>query len=136
MREIKFRAWDKRQDCMVDPSSHFVEFDGSVWFNDPWQGEQDALFDQHDNLILMQFTGVCDKNSVPIYEGDLLYSPKHGKAEVRWRDDGCWMTYQEEFDDVTGMLWPSHIVFSDGFETFEVIGNIYENPELLGDNNG
>ena len=78
---------------------------------------------------LMQYTGLKDKNGVEIYEGDVIcmrypnsYCSKYGHAdEVVIYEDGHYPVF-----------------FSDGGETFddpskltEVIGNIYENPELL-----
>lgn len=74
-----------------------------------------VLFD--DNYVVMQFTGLHDKNGKEIYEGDIIKWGVHVGA-VKWIN--------------------SCIVFGDGFGLFpcnltsEIIGNIYENPELLG----
>ena len=80
-----------------------------------------------DSLILMQFTGLLDKNSVEIYEGDIVKAPD-GVWEVQIRDleDGvCLINDAKE----TGSL--DYIDGEYSLTECEVIGNIYENPELL-----
>jgi len=52
-RVIKFRAWDTELKFMVDPSAYFVEFDGSVWFNNTDGIDSDYLCDQSNKLKLM-----------------------------------------------------------------------------------
>ena len=81
-----------------------------------------------DEIELMQFTGIKDKNSKEIYEGDILRSGnKEGVSFVVWGLDGwrfnSWMP--ESMD-----LYP-HVNITRGREIAEVIGNIYENPELI-----
>lgn len=120
MREIKFRAWDLRnnkwfhQDLFIMTNAGFYpdfrEFDDdqSLW---------DHEFD------LMQYTGLTDKNGVEIYEGDIIlrryYSPMfkqnlETKMAIEWNER-----------DTSFGLWKEKIQY------VEVIGNIYENPELL-----
>ena len=84
----------------------------------------------HDNVELMQFTGLTDKNGVEIYEGDICkltpteeYSQSEsmtGIREVYWDDNDCrWY-----FTEFVPLNW-------GGFESIEVIGNIHQHPELL-----
>ncbi|QBX25332.1 hypothetical protein Javan252_0031 [Streptococcus phage Javan252] len=80
---------------------------------------------------LMQSTGLFDKNGVEIFEGDIIVAMSQGvKAigEVKRRIDGYWLMYPALQH---GELW--HIVENvDTGETgVEVVGNIYENPELV-----
>lgn len=121
MREIKFRAWCKKHKVMI---YHI----GSVNWN-----EQNEIFVNQDikcagNEILMQYTRLKDKNGKEIYEGDIV-SMFHDTqfSQVKWNSEyGCWeikvqLSIHNEGWDLLG----NHL------EQCEVIGNIYENPELL-----
>lgn len=128
---IKFRAWDKRREEMWKVATLHIEdeyadlFKTNIYenpFNDPW-----AKF---EDLILMQSTGLKDKNGVEIFEGDIVLangvqvtvSFGEQKYEENYGDE----TYYIGFNVFTkmgyGMLIPVK---------YEVIGNIHENPELL-----
>jgi uncharacterized phage protein (TIGR01671 family) len=123
MREIKFRCWfaskmwyaipairfDKDGVRVVDLNHDEDDFSLSP---DTWTG--------HDDYVLMQFTGMKDKNGRNIYEGDIVTGTA-GKYSfiVQYRRFG-YMGYS--FDGRDEFNIP---------DTWEVIGNIYENPELL-----
>lgn len=107
MREIKFRAWDKENRVMK-----FVGLDSVAMVAD--EGHE-----------LMQYTGLLDKNGKEIYEGDYLlrHSPSLGYSKrftVRWDNKRCCWDGLRSVDGVN-------------LKTVEVIGNIYENPELVND---
>jgi len=123
MREIKFRAWDKKNKAWIY-SDHT---EGMAWF---WQ-----LLEKFDtkNFILMQYTGLKDKNGKEIYEGDMVkvefISYPETENEKLLRTFVSPITYQDGF-----------FAFSDGYDLHvpcqacfrvEIIGNIYENLELL-----
>ncbi|VUW99116.1 YopX protein [Streptococcus constellatus] len=73
-----------------------------------------------DEVILVQSTGLKDKNSVEIFEGDILkYDSESGKV-VYDPDRTMWRVYGKDFDDALSDWWIGR-----------VIGNIYENPELM-----
>lgn len=109
MRQIKLRAWDKKTKKMFDWNSIC---DGVFTFNDL----------KFDFVIWMQFIGLTDKNHKEIYEGDIMYCAGIGNMEVIFRN-GAFCLYNGL--DV--------IYFNEDMEQDieNVIGNIYENPELL-----
>ena len=111
-----YRAWNKRTNTM----NHYVEIycykDGSVGYS---AGENNGFaIGNTENFILMQFTGFVDKNDKKIFEGDICKSNKGIISFVAWGVHG-WE-----------MLSNSH-VYSKISCGIEVIGNIYENKELL-----
>ena len=138
MREIKFRAWLKRRDKMV--YFGLFELDGEYIIR-----EEVSIYDDDP---VMQYTGLKDKNGVEIYEGDIY------KLTV---GDKYWVHVVKTFDGQFGVMLFGALLYKNfyvdvdtdefvyevsyinaGTRSFvhsgkdvEVIGNIYENPELL-----
>jgi len=109
MREIKFRAWDTENKCMrnnVAVGLGMVEYDLSC-------------HQPVEIMIPMQFTGLFDKNGKEIYEGDIL-KIGNSNIEVIWDKNNAWFTLKSNH---------FHLGFQSIF--YEVIGNIYEHPNLL-----
>ena len=128
MREIKFRAWDKKYNQMVS------------WDGISKNNIIGSLINNNNrsisNGVLMQFTGLLDKNGIEIYEGDIIehhysltkviYGRSHnemgelresvGFHRVGINNNDLWCT--------TSMTY--------GLNSYEVIGNIYEHQHLLG----
>lgn len=131
MREIKFRAWDKVLQKMIYNRDDIPDIEkwGNEIMNHPYDEDEwypmcemyqlnaiQTMQEQYcDKLIFMQYTGLKDKNGKEIYEGDIL-DHGYGKHPVVWN------TYRWELADGHSILWS---------DMCEVIGNIYENPELL-----
>jgi len=121
-REIKFRAWNKTNKWMDD--EFCIHADGSIYqdarkvHNTPYQEIETA----YDDLIIMQFTGLLDRNGKEIYEGDIMQhvNPFSYLFIVNWDDEVGEFIFNS---GCTGYL------VND--TSFEVIGNIHENPELL-----
>lgn len=136
MREIKFRAWDKPQTFANEQ-----KLDGRMVYsklkrNENYMTSNDVgwSFRICDvNAPIMQYTGLKDKNGKEIYEGDILrwlaIEVKTGRVVV---DELVIAEYSEQdaryFCYLNGL--PENL-FQDRTKRWEIIGNIYENPELL-----
>ena len=117
MRKIKFRAWDK----IINNIKLLSGFNFPNLYNIDLYGilNQSCRMMKND-IILMQYTGLKDKNGKEIYEGDILDTTQSGKCKVVFTE-GCF------FMDFIHSRFP---ICTNDYE-IEVIGNIHENPELL-----
>lgn len=115
MKEIKFRAWDTTDNTM---------------YRNIQNGNVFADFLHSGTFEIMQFTGLKDKNSKEIYEGDVIRN-EHDEFKdysVLWSAKvGAWIlnghNCSNSYNDILTKFSPS--------EFWEIIGNIYSNPELL-----
>ncbi len=114
MRDIKFRGWNVKTKTMLDLKAITpLAMDSNL--------ECDGLFLPFaDEVILMQYTGLKDKNGVEIYEGDI---DKCGGVVVWNQDDASF--YMDHPSEMHALI--------DTDKWFEVIRNIHANPTLLED---
>ncbi|EOE6412717.1 hypothetical protein IGJ22_000686 [Enterococcus sp. DIV0448] len=126
----KFRAWDKRQNVMRDVAVlHFTK-SGKVNSIEYWKTPSELKSYYVRNIELMQSTGLKDKNGVEIFEGDIVLADGVKKivtfGEQEHEEDFGDLIYYIGFNVYTKMGYSSVIPVE-----YEVIGNIWENSELL-----
>ena len=114
MREIKFRAWNGER-VLLD------------WYEcDEWLINESFSKTEYQ---IMQYTGLKDKDGVEIYEGDI--SESYGKKYKAIFEEGCFCWASEEIGANNNLPYTKISKFDCHIGPFKVIGNIYENPELL-----
>lgn len=125
MREIKFRAWDKELNKMFNVlEMHFHNGGIDVVEYEPFTKPIIKTYPSED-IELMQFTGLKDKNGVEIYEGDdvkFYYKDGTESGEIKYLNSQCRFVVCFDGDNVYGF---------DHTTEKEVVGNIHENPDLL-----
>jgi len=130
MRTIKFRLWCK------SGSGNFKLIDNNSTRH--WKLEELTA----EGGILMQYTGIKDKNGIEIYEGDIIVKGRYDRKDttyptnifiVFWNNNRC------AFNLISKNAYPSQHLHTDQHphllitqqDKYEVIGNVYENPDLL-----
>ncbi len=143
-RVIKFRIWDLRAKIFTDVFSADFAFEMVRKFT----GKENNFLDKY---VFQQFTGLKDKNNIEVYEGDILLIPDEWTEPIL--DDGSGP--RETFNHLSEVVYDEKLgsfgaqvkengdyvkkgfysfleMFGDiGYEKLEVLGNIFENPELL-----
>ena len=142
MRSIKFRAWDVNGQFDPEERPGMLDDVGITSHTSDWDGEpswmslrgQVYINPAHKDFHLMQFTGLLDKNGREIYEGDIVVeaalSTRIGVVEY---DNGSFISRSGEQELLWSRFIPSQLdTLKDvRIHFLEVIGNIYQNGELL-----
>jgi len=119
-REVKFRAWDGEK--MID----WLTLSQSAWNRD-MSILYRVMVSHRPDYDLMQYTGLKDKNGKEIYEGDIVngasFNGSYAHGEVVWWTGG-WCI--QPIPDIEGI-----VELYINVSTYEVIGNVYENKELI-----
>ena len=127
MREIKFRAFLKSNQVMYDVLTLDIIDKKALIEN---AEKQLKGYVKLKEIELMQYTGLKDKNGKEIYEGDIVEAWSEGKkaiGKVKQRIDGLWLMYPAWQSGKIWGLMPN----KERKTTVKIIGNIYENKELL-----
>lgn len=137
MRKIKFRAWDKGNKIyLYNVQDAYDTLSGFVKYDDGEDAEYDeSCFGDFCNnkrrYEVEQFTGLTDVNGKEIYEGDIIIThPKYDdelpkRGIVQYGSFRAGFSYEVRKGDHRS-IWSSN-----KYRTYEVIGNVHENPELL-----
>ncbi len=131
MRDIKFRAFDKKSGVVAEVVT--IDYDQDAVCV---RYEDDLYWVDFKDIELLQYTGLKDKNDVEIYEGDVIKVGRSNSyfdndiAKVVF-EDGCFLL------KTVKLKYKIKEHFIKDFKNrgwYKIIGNIYENPELLEDN--
>lgn len=128
-RTIKFRVWDiEKKSFILNDETHTISFD--IW---DWTSKMsDCLIYPSETYVFQQFTGLQDKNKVEIYEGDIIkgsWLPLDLVAEIYYHNEGAGFRFSGIQDRRFDGYLSQHTI--NNFDPIRVIGNIFENPELL-----
>ena len=140
MREIKFKAWMKIWDedelikgkmfYQILPAGDFKTWVIAFDNDDKYDGD----FTVGEDIELMQYTGIKDKKGVEVYEGDITkhkyWEGKDTYVVIKW-DDGLLTFKGNVYSERDGIECENVFFIDSDNHKFEIIGDIYSNPELL-----
>lgn len=133
MREIKFRAWDGKKFGYVSIGYDRISWPSPDYFEQTFSGVREGSPEQVRFMSVegfQQLTGLRDKNGKEIYEGDIVRSPGGPiQGVVVWQAPAFVM--KDRTKNGYSKRWSEFVLAAKEKQFQEVIGNIYENPELL-----
>jgi uncharacterized phage protein (TIGR01671 family) len=134
MRWVKYRAWQ--------PDAKEIDgMDMRMWsWREIRETSLDEILNRKDEFILMQYTGFQDKNGIDIYEGDIIRYTFDLPDSLHATENGLkvrtgkvfWSDWRGSFAVGNNLANNDLFKYIRNGNRVEVIGNIYENPELMG----
>lgn len=131
MREIKLRAWNKKYSFMFDNHIVFPSDNCNFYYDvdlHPERPEHRSLTPGKTgitDILIMQYSGLKDENDRELYEGDILTDNLGQILQVKFEDCAFRLVFKNSFG-----AWTNIRDHRDAYK-MQLIGNIYENPELL-----
>ena len=126
----KFRVWNEKTESFIDYGDLMLDLkNGKVYSGDV--GIPEYTIDVTNQVILMQYTGCRDKNGIEIYEGDVIKDKYDKTWLVKWYVGAFVITNKIPDSDGQTTTYSHFSNVSNHHFYFEVIGNMWENPELL-----
>lgn len=129
MRYLKFRLIDTKSAVRIDPREFFItDSEVFIYYSD-FDNSEKADMRHH---VILQFTGLKDCNGVEIYEGDILSTDlSRPYLIVEFRNGAFMFQCHDGGRNYYDFMEPANERLKFSAKYHEVIGNIYENPELL-----
>ena len=143
-REIKFRAWHKDLKKMFKIGQ--ITFEKGTWNFEPTDRDFIGMsIPFQPSFVLMQYTGLHDKNGKEIYEGDIIefsydvftenFDTKVGRGTIEFIDGAFYIKPFEiegkKIKDIDNEEW--FLLYTVNTDTLKVIGNVFENGDILND---
>ncbi|AUN43423.1 YopX superfamily protein [Streptococcus phage vB_SthS_VA460] len=133
----RYRAWNKEFKAMHEVNDIIaISFEDknicvqTIYFERGLPDSRDLDYYDFDDIVLMQSTGLIDSVGKEIFEGDIL-SIESDEGNIRvivyWDDKHALFMFEEKYNKKVALAE----LFEDNSYQFNIIGNIYENPELL-----
>ena len=133
----KFRAWDKEENRWINIASLVFDEEGEMWYLGPLMDDFNPVYYENElgkTWEIMQSTGLKDKNSVEIFEGDIVVNQYGNVGYVAYlQQEAGFVVVKKKSDYRLG-----HRNTGESYDVttnHEVIGNIHSNPELLDKSN-